>query len=142
MSATAIEDYVIFFETLTSQTPKESYATFFDEESFFEDPFGRVQGVDAIFRIFEHMYESLHLARFVVDEVVGEGEVIYIKWQFIYQRSEGEKISQFVGISRLLWSEEGKIMEHRDFWDPALHIYEKIPLLGGVLRWIKGKLRA
>jgi hypothetical protein len=32
------------------------------------------------------------------------------------------------------------IVLHRDFWDAAQQVYEKIPLLGSVVRMIRRKL--
>jgi hypothetical protein len=31
---------------------------------------------------------------------------------------------------------------HRDYWDVAEELYEKVPVLGGLLRTIKRRLRA
>jgi steroid delta-isomerase len=31
---------------------------------------------------------------------------------------------------------------HRDYWDAAEELYEKIPVLGSILRWLKSKLKA
>ena len=36
---------------------------------------------------------------------------------------------------------DGRVAYHRDYWDAAEEVYEKIPLLGGLLRWIKRRLQ-
>ncbi|NDH57873.1 MAG: nuclear transport factor 2 family protein, partial [Betaproteobacteria bacterium] len=36
--------------------------------------------------------------------------------------------------------EEGKIAEHRDYWDAAEELYEKIPLLRWLMRWLRRKI--
>jgi hypothetical protein len=33
------------------------------------------------------------------------------------------------------------ITEHRDYWDAAEELYEKIPVLGGLMRWLKKRAR-
>jgi hypothetical protein len=29
------------------------------------------------------------------------------------------------------------VSEHRDYWDAAEELYEQIPVLGAVMRWLK-----
>jgi hypothetical protein len=31
------------------------------------------------------------------------------------------------------------IVVHRDYWDAAEELYEKLPWLGGLMRWLKRK---
>ena len=50
------------------------------------------------------------------------------------------KKSRFEGVSRMQINEEGKVISHIDYWDAAENVYEKIPLLGAVLRFIKRKI--
>ena len=33
--------------------------------------------------------------------------------------------------------EAGRITLHRDYWDAAEELYEKLPLVGGLMRWLK-----
>lgn len=39
--------------------------------------------------------------------------------------------------SHLHWDAEGRTVMHRDYWDAAEELYEKLPLLGGLMRWLK-----
>ena len=41
------------------------------------------------------------------------------------------------GVSHLVLAPDGRIAEHRDYWDAAEELYEKLPLLGGLMRWLK-----
>ena len=36
---------------------------------------------------------------------------------------------------------DGRVVEHRDYWDAAEQLYEKLPLIGGVLRLLKRSMR-
>jgi hypothetical protein len=33
--------------------------------------------------------------------------------------------------------DEGRITLHRDYWDAAEELYEKLPLIGSLMRWLK-----
>ena len=37
----------------------------------------------------------------------------------------------------LVFNEQGLVTMHRDYWDAAEELYEKLPLLGGLMRWLK-----
>jgi hypothetical protein len=43
------------------------------------------------------------------------------------------------GGSHLLLAADGRIAEHRDYWDAAEELYEKLPLIGGLMRWLKAR---
>jgi hypothetical protein len=42
-----------------------------------------------------------------------------------------------VGGSHLQLDGEGRITLHRDYWDAAEELYEKLPVIGGLMRWLK-----
>ncbi len=136
------KNYADFYDNLTPASTKEEYAVYFDEYSSFEDPFQRVQGFESIHHIFVDMYEKLYIARFIVDEVISNDDVTYLRWTFHYARSSTHKMDSFIGVSRVTFSEDGKVKSHIDYWDAAQHVYEKVPLLGSILRFIKRKLHA
>ena len=46
------------------------------------------------------------------------------------------------GASHLELADDGRIAWHRDYWDPAEEVYEKLPLLGGLMRWLKRRAAA
>ena len=140
--ATYAQEYATFFETLTKENNLESYGLFFDDGSTFEDPFQKVQGLDSIHRVFEHMYETLYEPRFVITEVLENGLVAYLKWDFYFKLSEDSDERSFEGISRVDFSDSGKVLSHTDYWDAAYNVYEKIPLVGSILRFIKRRINA
>jgi hypothetical protein len=136
------KNYVAFFENLNKQIPRGDYIKFFDENSYFEDPFQKVKGIDKIYNIFEDMYVKLYNPRFIVHECISNENVSYIKWSFFYQMDKTSSENSFVGLSRVEFSSDGKVLEHVDFWDAGANVYEKIPFLGAIIRFIKRKLHA
>jgi hypothetical protein len=41
------------------------------------------------------------------------------------------------GASHVVFNEQGLVTMHRDYWDAAEELYEKLPVVGGVMRWLK-----
>jgi hypothetical protein len=40
----------------------------------------------------------------------------------------------------LRFDKQGRVVLHQDFWDSSAGFYEHLPVLGGVMRWIKSKI--
>ena len=112
------------------------------DEATFKDPFNEVQGVAAIGAVFAHMYRSLHAPRFVVHESVAEGEQAFLTWDFLFHLRRGDTaLEQCIrGATHIVFAEDGRVARHRDYWDAAEELYEKLPLAGTLMRWLKRRV--
>lgn len=129
-----------FFESLHQDTSVDAFRAIYDDDVVFKDPFNEVKGLEAVHEIFAHMYEDLDKPRFVITEYIGTQHAAYVKWDFIFTFKGEEKENSFEGVSRLEINKKYKVISHTDYWDAAEHIYEKIPLIGSLLRFIKRKI--
>lgn len=136
------KNYASFFECICEQTPFEDYQSLFDEKVYFEDPFQRVTGVTKVYKVFQHMYATLHAPHFIVNEIVCEDDKAYLRWDFSYQRSPQHNVEKFTGVSRIQFLQTGKVLSHVDYWDAGANVYEKVPLLGFLMRLIKKRITA
>jgi hypothetical protein len=129
---------VSFFESLTPATVGQ-LATFYDGNARFVDPFNDVQGSAAIEGIFRHMFVALEEPRFVVTGQVVQGAQCFLLWDFHFRfkRFDRQTTQTIRGTSHLVFSEAGLVALHRDYWDAAQELYEKLPLIGGLMRWLK-----
>lgn len=115
----------------------------YTEDARFKDPFNDVQGVAAIRRVFAHMFETLDGPRFVVTEFVAQGGRCWLAWDFHFRMRRFSRAEQTIrGASCLQLAADGRIAVHRDYWDAAEELYEKLPLLGSLMRWLKRQARA
>lgn len=134
--------YALFYENLSVDSKKEEYSFFFDNYSKFQDPFQKVQGLNSIHNVFVDMYEKLYEPLFTIDEIICSEDVAYLRWKFSYALSSKSKQESFVGVSRVTFTQSGKIQSHIDYWDAAENVYEKIPLFGSLVRFLKRKIHA
>ena len=44
--------------------------------------------------------------------------------------------------SHLVLDAQGRITLHRDYWDAAEELYEKLPGVGALMRWLKRRANA
>jgi steroid Delta-isomerase len=108
----------------------------------FADPFNDVRGVDAVQRIFEHMFDTLDDPRFAVRAVLGSGDQCFLTWDMHFRLRRDGAPWTLHGASHLMFDANGRIVLHRDYWDAAGELYERLPVLGTLMRWLKRRLRA
>lgn len=108
------------------------------DNASFKDPFNQVQGVPAIARIFGHMFRTLDTPRFQVLDAVAEGDALFLTWDFHFRtRGAGAQAMRIHGASHLRFDATGRVAMHRDYWDAAEELYEKLPVVGALMRWLK-----
>jgi len=127
-----------FFETLTPQSVAQ-LKNFYSPTAQFKDPFNQVQGTEAIAQIFLHMYESLENPRFVITAQVVDGHQAFLTWdfKFRFKRFDTSTEQVVLGTTHLVLDDQMKISLHRDYWDAAEELYEKLPWVGALMRWLK-----
>lgn len=125
------------FETLKRED-LERLGQFYADDACFKDPFNEVQGLPAIRGVFEHMFAALDGPRFIVTEAIVQGDRCFLVWDFLFRfrRFSGE-LQTVRGGSHLRFAADGRIALHRDYWDAAEELYEKLPGVSALMRWLK-----
>jgi hypothetical protein len=129
---------VQFFETVSPDNLNR-LSEFYHPQARFKDPFNDVIGIPAIQHIFAHMFVQLVQPRFVVTNQVLQGQQCFLTWafQFGFKGFKTGQTQTILGATHLVLNESGQITLHRDYWDVAEELYEKLPVLGGLMRWLK-----
>lgn len=127
-----------YFETLQPQSLAQ-LKHWYSPQARFKDPFNEVQGLDAIQGVFLHMYASLEKPHFVITEQVVDGHQAFLTWQFKFKFKRFDTSTEQVvlGTTHLVLDDQMRITLHRDYWDAAEELYEKMPWVGGLMRWLK-----
>lgn len=131
---TQLTQLLSWYSSLTADSVKLA-VDFYHPDARFKDPFNEVRGTDAIMRIFDHMFATTEAPRFIMHEQVQQGQQAFVTWTFKF----GLKGTQFsvVGASHLKFDADGLLIEHRDYWDAAEELLQKLPLVGAPIRWLR-----
>ena len=113
----------------------------YTEQTFFKDPFNEVHDLAGVQRVFGHMFESLAGPRFKVIDALVRDQQCFLSWDFTFRLQRQTTERRIHGSSHLRFAPDGRIAYHRDYWDAGEEVYEKVPLLGGLLRWIKRRMQ-
>ena len=129
---------VAFFETLSPDSLNQ-LGDFYTSHAYFKDPFNEVHGLAEVRAIFEHMYVALEQPRFVVTGRIVDGQQCFLTWnfEFYFKRFDTTALQTVRGGSHLKFTASGLVDYHRDYWDAAEELYEKLPWVGGLMRWLK-----
>lgn len=129
---------VAYFERLTPASVADM-PRFYAPLARFKDPFNDVHGLPAIQKIFNHMFVALDSPRFVVQERIVQGNQCFLTWEFRFRFRNFKKDEEqlILGSSHLVFSDAGLVTLHRDYWDAAEELYEKLPWIGSLMHWLK-----
>lgn len=127
-----------WYGTLTPQSVQQ-LARFYAADAHFKDPFNDVHGIAAITAIYRHMFATTEQPRFVIARRIVDGDQAFVTWTFEF----GLKGKPYViaGGTHLSFDEDGLVILHRDYWDAAEELLQKLPLIGGPIRWLRGLFR-
>lgn len=132
-----------FYETL-SPASLARIAEVYAADARFKDPFNEVCGLPAIEQVFRHMYEQVQDPCFRVTRRMGEGDEAWLAWEFQF-RFRGWKEAELQcirGATHLCFAEDGRVAVHRDYWDTGEELFARLPLVGTLVRWLRGRLAA
>lgn len=127
--------YIHAYENLTEGNLNSLLLPVFAENAYFEDPFNQVVGKEPIRKIFQHMFDHTISPRFVVMNHLLEEQIAFLYWEFCFLDRQ-LKEHRIVGVSKVVFDYKGQVLSHIDYWDSGKYIYQKIPVLKSIIRWV------
>lgn len=134
----ATQRLIALYEQL-SPAHLSGLGAYYAPDAHFKDPFNDVRGIPAITQIFAHMFATLDRPRFTVTQHIAQGEQAFLVWEFRFRmRRWRPEVEQCIhGATLVRFDAQGRVVLHRDYWDAAQELYEKLPVLGGLMRWLR-----
>ena len=108
------------------------------EDVRFRDPFNDVKGPEKMLDVFRHLFENIEDVKFEVRDAVSKDSLLMMEWRF-----EGVlrgKPWSFDGMSLVRFADNGLVAEHFDYWDSGQHFFQRLPVIGIVITWLRAKL--
>lgn len=139
--AAPIDRFVDYFEHLTLEDLSRIGA-FYTEDVHFVDPFSDFRGLPMLEGIFNGMFTKMRDYRLTVHEYgMISADTGFIRWTMSgYVKQLGKEVWEVEGGSLVRFAEDGRVREHIDYWDAASQMYERLPVIGWILRRIRRKL--
>ncbi|MGD8641127.1 MAG: nuclear transport factor 2 family protein [Gammaproteobacteria bacterium] len=115
--------------------------TLYDDNVTFIDPFHKIHGREKLRDYFNEMYQNVVSCDFQFrDTYINDGSAM-ITWNMLLNhktlaRNEPIKIAG----SSLIRFNDNKVYFHRDYFDAGQLVYERLPLLGPIIKFIKQRV--
>jgi len=105
----------------------------------FKDPVHEIRGLVELEDYFTTMCADLSDCRFEYLDELQNDSAAYVKWLMHFKHPRlGNRLISVRGVSHLQISD--KIDYHEDFYDMGAMLYEQLPVLGNVTRWLRLRL--
>ncbi len=112
--------------------------------AYLNDSLKVVVGAEAIE---EYLAASVAAAReihfdFADTAVSLEGPDYYLRWQMTLEKrvlNRGVPI-RIPGMSHFRFDARGRVLVQRDYWNTGSALYERLPLLGWLIRWVRSRV--
>lgn len=129
--------YIAYYESLKVSS-LDDLASVVHEDVTFKDPFNDVRGVEAYKAVLGHMFNAAPDIKFTVLHCAYDGDACFLRWD---SRATVKALGQdpwvVQGMSELRFAPDGRVLSHIDYWDSAAQFYERVPVLGSILRFIR-----
>ena len=137
-NASLIERFKAYFKAL-HESDLSLLRTIYADNIVFKDPVHEIKGLVELEDYFTSMCADLSDCRFeYLDELVTD-DVAYVKWVMHFKHPKlGNRLISVRGVSHLKLGD--KIEFHEDFYDMGAMLYEQLPVLGNVTRWLRLRL--
>lgn len=99
----------------------------------FHDPFHHTYSSQAYERVLREMFQSVDQLGFKVQRIEGQDRSWMLAWQFT-GRNRWIGHMNIAGLSEVECDEKGLIKRHFDYWDAGEHVYQRLPIIGTILR--------
>jgi steroid Delta-isomerase len=130
--------YIRLFEELSVERI-DGIEHFVSTDVKFKDPFNEISGLESFRRLLVKMLDDVKGLRFEVTHRAWTEDVLFLRWS-LHGKVKGLNW-EIQGMSEINFNEQGLVCQHIDHWDAAEQFYEKLPLIGTILRIIKRQLK-
>lgn len=136
----AVAAFIDFYADFSQARVKSRVADVYARDAFFRDPFREVAGIGAVEEYFLSSTSGIDQCSFEIqDWAEHEGEY-YFRWVMnLRLKRDPADLIHGVGMTHLRFDPEGRVIFQQDYWDAASTVYERLPVLGAILRWIRSR---
>jgi hypothetical protein len=137
-----IQAFAHFYDQLDDNLLETKIAGVYADNLYFNDTVATIYDRQKLLRYFQHTQQQLDGIEFEVLDVQDHGQDAFVRWkmQTSFKVLGQAHMVQSIGMSHLRFNRNNQIVLHQDYWDSLQGFYQHIPVIGGILRWIKNQL--
>lgn len=133
--------YQSFLETLSPESVARLDALA-APDIHYHDPFVDARGLAQVKRVFSMMFEDIADPRFTFTHAACDGDTCFLRWHFTCRPKTIRRGHPWVcdGITEIRFDANNRVISHIEHWDAGEQVYEKMPVLRSVIRFVKRRV--
>lgn len=137
----AIEAFKALYSDLRAADIPALMPGVYHPEVEFQDPFHRIVGRDCLEEYLAGGVKDAVMCTFTFHREIVAGNQAFVEWtmQLAHRKLQGGRAHSTPGGSMLVVG-EGGIIVHRDYFDAGSMLYERVPVLGSLVRLVKKRV--
>ena len=133
-----VKKYISAYENLSINN-LDTLKNKFTNDVKFEDPFNKVNGKEAVIKIFSEMFEKIDNPKFQILELsyaqnFDQKLTVYLKWILNGRFIRNKKSFAIKGVSEVKFNDQGKVVKHIDYWDSMTQLIVHLPYVGSLVK--------
>lgn len=125
----------LFTKPYGAAPPTEAqWRALYAEDVHFQDPTQERQGITAYLAAQQGLIQRCDDTSLLAGAIAVDGDTAFVEWDMGLKIKGIEFI--YPGTSRLRINAEGKIVDHRDYFDFVGPTFAPVPIVGSFVRWL------
>lgn len=112
------------------------------DEFYFRDAFRELSTIDELEHYLLEGLKPLNAAEFVFHRTMRSGGDFYFEWtmRLDFKKTPEGTWEESIGMTRMRFDSEGRVIFHQDYWDPTDIVYRRIPIARNLIAYVKKQL--
>ena len=118
-----------------------NFQDLYAEDVHFEDPTHAINGKERLKNHFLTLYNNCDSCSFKFHQTIDAGSEIFLAWTMFIRHPQirGGKTVRVEG-SSFIKTQDRQVIYHREYYDLGSLVYENLPVLGWITRFVKSRL--
>lgn len=131
------------YNKMSRDNIESSLAVIYAQDIIFIDPIRESHGLNALNLYFNELFTNVEKVDFLMIDVINSANQASVFWELTLKnkRLNASKSFTIEGMSQLKFNPDGKVFYHHDYFDVGAMIYERLPFLGRIIRYVKSKVK-
>ena len=136
-----IDEFAAFLSALGAADSAQRAEELYAPTLHFSDSLMHTRKRSDVVAHFQGLVNAETQVRVQMLQTLVTGQDVYLVWSMQSQFTPIRKTvtSDSIGITHLRFNQQGQVILHQDFWDTGQGFYQHVPVLGNVIRSIKGR---
>jgi len=133
-----------FFAGMTSESVNDQVSGVYAADGYLNDNVVGIFGMEEIGAYFAHAASQSEVLDVKFLDVARSDTDYYIRWEMTVVApvlAGGEPVVSY-GTTQFRFDADGRVLIHKDFWDASTGMYEHIPFIGALTKYVHAKLAA